>query len=66
MHNLLVDYNKVMEVNDNAADSGFVEMRQMMQYKKTNQKFQGINAKELLYTSNKFQVKAKNIDMEAV
>ena len=39
-------------------------MSKMMQQKETIRKFQGICPKELVYTSNEFHVKAKDMNME--
>ena len=66
MANLMVEYTKSMEVEDSTVQGGFREMTRMMQTKETIRKFQGISAEELLYTSDEFRVKARDMDMEPV
>ena len=60
----MVEYTKMMEVEDSNADGEFIEMRRMMQNKEIIRKFQGISAQELLYTSNEFHIKARDMEIE--
>ena len=64
MANLMMENTKMMKVDDDNASNGVKQITRMMQSKETIRKFQGICAEELLYTSNKFFVKAKDMDME--
>ena len=64
MVNLMAEYTTMMEVEDSTTDGGYRQMTRIMQTKETIRKFQGICAEELLYTSDKFFVKAKDMDMD--
>ena len=64
MANLMVEYTKMMEVEDDNASNGVRQTTRMMQSKETIRKFQGICAEELLYTSDEFFVKARDMEME--
>ena len=64
MANLVMEYTKIMEVEDSTADGRNRQMTRMMQTKETIQKFQAICTEEFLYTSDKFFVKAKDMDMD--
>ena len=66
MANLLVEYTKSMDVEDSTVEGGYREMIRVMQTKETIRKFQGISAEELLYTSDEFRVKARDMEMEPV
>lgn len=67
MANLMVEYTKRMEGEDDQASNGIRQMTRMMQNKQTIRKLQGICPEELLYTSDEFHVKARdmNMDMDA-
>ena len=55
----MVEYTKMMEVEDDQASNGIRQMTRMMQNKETIKIFKGTYAEELLYISNEFHVKAK-------
>ena len=66
MANLMVEYTKQMDVDDDDASTDGVQrtITRMMQNKETIRKFQGICAEELLYTMDEFFVKAEDMQMD--
>ena len=64
MANLMMECTKMMGVEDDQSSSGVRQMTRMIKNKETIQKFQGICPEELLYTSNEFFVKGKDMRMD--
>ena len=59
-----VEYGRIVEVEDNTQDNGISMVKRVLQNKETIQKFQGISVEELLYTTDEFITKTKDIKMK--
>ena len=65
MHTMTVKFREMVEIEDEFDDAGNTTMvKRVLQKRETVRKFQGKSEEELLYTTDGFFTKAKDIDIE--